>query len=141
MIPKRECYDIHKSQNRTYEKYVHDGNVCIATSDVLKPLETVICFRICCYFKLILISSQDLSGSPLYCNLEHKLLSDKVQEFPIFRGLLTWSTKINQYPHLFTNIAQYIDWIEDTINQNIYQNVRISLLINEIALNGERGNL
>lgn len=41
----------------------------------------------------------------------------------VFKGLLTWSTKVNFYPHLFTDVTQFADWIERTVNERYLNSI------------------
>jgi hypothetical protein len=92
---------MHRSQNKSYEKYVNNGNLCVGGAYQEKDG-----------------LNMELSGAPLNCDLEN-LVNDKIVELPILKGLLTWNTKINYYPHFFTDVSEYYTWIEETINKNI----------------------
>lgn len=58
-----------------------------------------------------------MSGSALTC---HQL---NPSNSLVLKGLLTWSTKVNFYPHLFTDVTQFADWIEQTINEKYLNSI------------------
>ena len=94
VFSKGECYTQHLINGKKHEKYVNRGNnnICVGSSN---------------RYELDI----NLSGSSLTC---HQLNPSQPS---ILKGLLTWSTKINFFPHLFTDITQFADWIEQTVNE------------------------
>ncbi|CAO1320798.1 unnamed protein product [Diamesa tonsa] len=96
IFKKSECYTALLINGKKHEKYVNKGNnnICTGNSD---------------HHELKI----NLSGSALTCN------SLSPNKKPILKGLLTWSTKLNSYPHLFTDVTQFIDWMEQTFHNSI----------------------
>ena len=58
---------------------------------------------------------QHLSGSVLTCH------NTDPQRSQVLKGILTWATEINFYPHLFTDVTQFIEWIESTVNEKLFK--------------------
>lgn len=94
VLTKGECYTSHLIKGRGTEKYVNkgDNNICAGNGN---------------RFELDI----NLSGSPLSCHQKNENLP------PILKGLLTYSTQVNFYPHLFTDVTQFTMWIEKTVNE------------------------
>ncbi|KAG5678632.1 hypothetical protein PVAND_008288 [Polypedilum vanderplanki] len=98
---KGECYTQHLILGKKHEKYVNKGinNICVGNDNNIEL-------------------NIHLSGSALTC---HSYNPEKPQ---ILKGILTWATDINFYPHLFTDVTQFDDWIEKTVNEKL-QNTRL----------------
>ncbi|CRK96248.1 CLUMA_CG009675, isoform A [Clunio marinus] len=100
VFTRGECYTSHLISGNHHEKYVSKGNNNICVGNVNR-------------YQLDI----NLSGSALTCH----------QNYPtkptVLKGLLTWSTEVNYYPHLFTDITQFTDWIERTVNEKYLNSI------------------
>lgn len=96
VLSKGECYTSHLILGKKHEKYVNKGknNICVGNEN---------------HYELNI----HLSGSVLTC---HTLDGSQT-----LKGLLTWATEINFYPHLFTDITQFAEWIENTVNEKLFK--------------------
>lgn len=118
VFTKGECYTQYLINGRKQEKYVHRGNnnICVGNSnryelDIVSLLKKKLFWSLFCYKNL----SQNLSGSALTCHQKNP------SQPSVLKGVL--STKINFYPHLFTDITQFADWIERTVNEKLLNSI------------------
>ncbi|XP_070494388.1 serine protease 46-like [Chironomus tepperi] len=98
VLSKGECYTSHLILGKKHEKYVNKGknNICVGNEN---------------HHELNI----HLSGSVLTCH------SSDPKRSQILKGILTWATEINFYPHLFTDVTQFIEWIESTVNEKLFK--------------------
>lgn len=117
VFTKGECYTSHLISGKHHEKYVNKGNNNICVGNANRYELDIVSYELGQCHSELTFFLQNLSGSALTCHQNtHRSPS-------VFKGLLTWSTKINFYPHLFTDVTQFADWIERTVNEKYLNSV------------------